>query len=354
MDTIETNLDAFIEQNKAPSVAYIYFTADSIKHEYYKGFSDVGKQKQITEHTLYKAFSTTKTFTALAILQLAEKGMLDVNQPAASYLPEFPFYKEITVKQLLSHSSGIPNPMPLKWIHLQNEHHHFNERDFFAPIIHDNTTLKFQPNEKFRYSNLGYLILGQIIEEVSGTKYEDYIQQNIIKPIDIQSDELTYYPEKTVEQAKGYQKKYSGINFLLNFLIDKKKFMGKPEGDWKPFQPFYVNGAAYGGVISSPKALAKYIQSLLHSDSPLLSNEYKALLFTENVLSNQKYSGMCLSWFKGNLNGNIYYTHAGGGGGYYCEIRIYPTLGTGSVIMMNRSGLTDERILDKLDKYFVD
>ncbi len=62
---------------------------------------------------------------------------------------------------------------------------------------------------------------------------------------------------------------------------------------------------------------------------------------------------MCLSWFKGELNGHTYFAHAGGGL-YYCEIRLYPELGKGSVIMFNRSGMTDARFLDKTDKHFID
>ncbi len=62
---------------------------------------------------------------------------------------------------------------------------------------------------------------------------------------------------------------------------------------------------------------------------------------------------MCLSWFTGKLNGIQYYTHAGGGGGFYCEIRIYPDPGVGSVVMFNRTGMRDERFLDKLDIHFL-
>ena len=62
---------------------------------------------------------------------------------------------------------------------------------------------------------------------------------------------------------------------------------------------------------------------------------------------------MCLGWFAGDLNGNKYFAHAGGGGGYYCEIRIYPDLNKGSVIFFNRSGMSDERYLDKLDIEFI-
>ncbi|MFT5167538.1 MAG: D-alanyl-D-alanine carboxypeptidase [Saprospiraceae bacterium] len=61
---------------------------------------------------------------------------------------------------------------------------------------------------------------------------------------------------------------------------------------------------------------------------------------------------MCLSWFTDQLNGQKYYTHAGGGGGYYCEIRIYPETGIESVLFFNRSAITDERFLDELDQYY--
>ena len=79
----------------------------------------------------------------------------------------------------------------------------------------------------------------------------------------------------------------------------------------------------------------------------------KEMLFVENRTNNNKSTGMCLSWFSGHLEGEAYYSHAGGGGGYYCEIRIYRTLGIGSVIMFNRTGMTDKRFLDKTDTYFI-
>jgi hypothetical protein len=63
---------------------------------------------------------------------------------------------------------------------------------------------------------------------------------------------------------------------------------------------------------------------------------------------------MCLSWFSGQLNGNKYFAHAGGGGGYYCEIRLYPDSGIGRVIFFNRTGMSDERILDKTDRFYFD
>jgi hypothetical protein len=76
-------------------------------------------------------------------------------------------------------------------------------------------------------------------------------------------------------------------------------------------------------------------------------------LFQENQLRNGKASGMALGWFCGQLNGQRFVTHAGGGGGYYCEIRVYPEIGRGSLMMSNRSGFSDERMLNQFDRYFI-
>jgi hypothetical protein len=95
-----------------------------------------------------------------------------------------------------------------------------------------------------------------------------------------------------------------------------------------------------------------YAQSLLGSDTILLNKNSKALLFEENKIGDQS-TGMSCSWFTGSLKGHHYLTHAGGGGGYYVELRIYPELGVGSVILFNRTGMKDERILDKTDAFFI-
>lgn len=128
--------------------------------------------------------------------------------------------------------------------------------------------------------------------------------------------------------------------------------MDKAESNWKPFKNYYVNGASYGGLIGTPHAFEKYIQALLTTNHPLISDDSKKKLFAENYTNDSIASGMCLSWFSGILSGNKYFAHAGGGGGYYCEIRIYPDLGVGSVVFFNRTGVSDERFLDKIDKIY--
>jgi len=353
MTEIENFLNNRLNKNKSPSIQYSFFNQENIVYNFCGGYSDFLNKKKINDNTTYNAYSVTKTFTALAILQLAEDGKLKIDDTVIKYLPDFVYRSEITIRQLLSHSAGLPNPIPLAWIHLENEHSDFDRNAFFKKIFKKHNKKIAYPNDKFAYSNLGYVLLGQVIEKIAGLTYENYIQNNILQPLNLQSKDLGFEIYDDNLHAKGYQWKISVLNFMLGFFINKSKFMNPAEGSWKPFKNNYVNGAPYGGLIGNHSAFIKYIQELLNPNCKLLSEEYKKMLFVENLTNKNDHTGMCLSWFKGELNGQEYFTHAGGGGGYYCEIRIYPDLNLGSVIMFNRSGIRDERFLDKLDKYFM-
>ncbi len=353
MQDIDNILKQYIDDNKAPSVQYVIFNEDSIIHKFKAGFADIKNKIKVTENTTYNAYSVTKTFTALAILQLAEQGNIDIEQPIKKYFEEFPYSSDITIRQLLNHSAGIPNPIPLSWVHLLEDHKSFSRNEFFNSIFDKNSKVKYKPNQKYAYSNLGYVLLGQLIEKVSSITYEDYICKNILRPLNIKETEMDFVVHTSIQHAKGYHRKYSLSNLVLSFMMDKSKLVNGKEGKWNAFNSIYVNGVSYGGLIGNVNSFVKYIQELLKSNCILISDEYKEMLFQENYTNEGKATRMCLSWFKGELCGNEYYCHAGGGGGYYCEIRLYPKKGIGSVVMFNRTGMSDERFLDKLDKYYI-
>lgn len=353
MNNTEQFLLNEIKNGKAPSVQYYLFNEDSIIKSFQFGYANIEKKNKIDINYTYNAFSITKTFTALAVLQLAEKNKININDPVNKYLGDFPYGPEITIKQILNHAAGLPNPIPLSWIHLDIEHETFDSHKFFTTIIEDNNKVKSKPNEKYAYSNIGYVILGRLIETVTGEKYEIYIANNIINKLLLNKGDLSFEIFNQNNHATGYHKRMSVSNLFLGILIDKSKFMNKTEGKWKPFEYFHVNGAPYGGLIGKPIAFVKYVQDLLNDSSKVISNDYKKMLFEENITNDGKSTGMCLSWFKGQLSGYEYFAHAGGGGGYYCEIRIYPELKIGSVIFFNRSGMSDERFLNKLDIEYI-
>ncbi len=351
MKNINDFLKAQVDNHQTPSIQYVFFDTDSIIYERRYGLKNVKSREQIDSSTTYHLYSVTKTFTALSILQLAEEGKVELSKPVSFYLPEFPYQKQITVEQLLSHTSGIPNPLPLRWIHLAEEHSGFDRNKFFDEVFKEHPKLDFEPGTAFKYSNLGYVILGQLVESVSGKTLEDYVKENIMDRSGIDKSELSFQIDSSLH-ATGYHKWWSFSNAIFGFLFDKQKFMGKREGKWKPFNFFYNNGTAYGGMFGSSSGLIKYAQTLLRPNSILLNDKYKQILFTENTIKS-KPTGMSLSWYTGLLKGNKYFSHAGGGGGYYIELRVYPELSVGSVIMYNRSGMKDERILDKADAFFI-
>lgn len=353
MKTLEQVLADVVEKSRTPSVQYYLFDQKDILKSFHLGFANIARRQEVDSNATYNAFSVTKTFTALAILQLAEQGRVNISDPMIRYLPVFPFGSEITVKQVLSHSAGIPNPVPLSWIHLDTEHKTFDRNSFFESAYAKSSKVKFRPNEKFAYSNLGYVLLGQLIEHITGKTYEEYVTENILRKLSLNANDLSFLNTDSFGHATGYHKRMSVSNIVLGFFIDKSKFMGEAEGRWKPFKTFYVNGASYGGLIGKPASFVKYIQELLKDDGSLISAEYRQLLFQENRTNDGRNTGMCLSWFSGQLDGNIYFAHAGGGGGYYCEIRIYSGLKIGSVVFFNRTGMSDERYLDKLDRFYL-
>ncbi|MCX2745589.1 serine hydrolase [Mangrovivirga sp. M17] len=335
------------DKHSAPAFHYIFFNSNSIINDITFGYQNIEKMYPLNDNSSFHAFSTTKTFTTVAILQLVENNLINLNDIITKYIPAFDFSEPVTIRHLLCHQSGIKNPIPLKWTHLENEHQNFNYRVFSDTLILNNLNLKFSPGRKYSYSNLNYLVLGRLIEEVSGLTYNEYISRNILDHLN--TDEYIGFDLPEVNHATGYHANSWIQNLLLGLLINKKKMMYKANHDWNGFNPFFINGASYGGLISTPKALMSYCQALLNENGVLLSRKKTGEMLTEQLTSRGKSTNMCLGWFKGKIKDIEYYCHAGGGAGYYSEIRLYPSLNCGSVIMLNSSGMKDERLLDHLD-----
>lgn len=333
--------------SKAPGMQYLLIGPNGILKEINTGLADVETKQAVTPTTAFNGYSITKTFTAIAVLQLAEQGKIALSDTVGELLPEYRFSQPFTVEQLLSHRAGLANPLPLPWIHLAEEDQHYDAAAFSHKIIAANTRLKYRPGTKMRYTNVGYLILGELIERVSGQPYREYIRQHIFEKIRPGGGYLDFVLPETDEYATGYHRRRSFSNLLLGLLLDKKKYTRPATPDWLAFNPLYVNGAAYGGVVANARGLAAYLQAVLKNK--LFENPE-----TTRLLLARQEPGMGLGWFTGILNGQVYHTHAGGGGGYYCEIRVYPALQLASVLMTNRSGFSDERLLDKMDEVLLD
>jgi len=338
-----------VASRRTPAVQYRHFTADAVLAGYDYGLADVARRTPAGATTTFHGFSVTKTVTAVAILQLVERGLVELDAPAAMYLANMPYGRDITVRQLLAHSAGLPNPLPLRWTHPVATAAEFDDGGFFDDVLARYAVVKSPPNRKYSYSNLGYILLGRIIEQTTGLGYEAYVRANILEPIGLSTAELGFTLDRA-RHATGYHRRRSLSRLLLPLLMDTRTYMGPSQDGWDPFVPFYVNGAAFGGLVGTADGFTRYLQALLDPDGGLLSAESKKILFSANILDGGRPSGVSLSWHLGEVAGHHYAAHAGGGGGFYAEIRVYPELGRGSVLLFNRSGFSDARFLDRVDR----
>ncbi|MFC2086538.1 serine hydrolase domain-containing protein [Bacteroidota bacterium] len=342
----------YISQKKAPGMQYIMIdSAQNIVYEFHDGYSDVGNKIPVEKNTVFRAYSTTKTFTALAIMKLASAHNLRLSDPVTDYF-DLPYEETITIHQILTHTAGLANPFP-KWIHYPDEHESFDYKKFTESLLKKYKKLKYEPGTKRRYSNLGFLILGNVIENVTGMPYEQYIRDSILSLLDISPSDIDFEYHDEKSYAKGYQKRFSLMNWMLNFIFDRDKLVEDKAGKWITLSRFYLNGPSYGGLMCSAKTLANYGVEYLKKNSSLVPVEIRKQMLKRVTLHKGDTVRQGISWMYREVENTSCWRHAGGGGGFNCDLRIYPEKGLVSVMMMNRTGtIKDMRMLDFIDPYF--
>ena len=152
-------------------------------------------------HTKFRLGSITKQFTAAAIMQLQEKGLLNVNDPVKKYLPDYPTGDKFTIHHLLTHTSGLisftgyPEYEEMMVKHLSPEKIIATFKD---------KPLEFEPGSQYKYSNSGYFLLGYLVEKISGKPYDEYLQKNIFGPLSMKDSGYDHNHIVQKNRAAGY------------------------------------------------------------------------------------------------------------------------------------------------------
>jgi CubicO group peptidase (beta-lactamase class C family) len=279
---------------------------------YASAFGEADKDFHVknTLDTRFNIGSIGKTFTGTSIMQLAQRGQLNVMDPVIKYLPDFPFGEKILIHHLLTHTSGTFNYFA---------HPDFAEKMYSIrsvndalPLIYDQK-LQFQtPGEKFSYSNSGIVILGAIIEKVSGISYPEYIQKNILDPTEMKDTGIHYLEDVVENRAVGYDKMITG-----KF---KRNLFSVPPAN------------ADGGIETTVLDMLKFDQALY--ETSLVNEESKKKMFTPFL---EDY-GYC--WRIRNDFNNVITGHGGGAPGVSAEFRRYTTDRYTLVVLSNYGGGT--------------
>ncbi len=232
------------------------------------GLADKENKVPFTNNQLFPIGSITKSMTAVAILQLEEQGKLAVTDLLSKYMPELPHANEITLHQLLNHSSGLTDFLEVEEIKNSYTKPHSEEE-----IINSfkNEPLKSKPGEKYAYISSDYYLLGKVIEKVSGEDYSTYLQNHIFKPAGM--NETFVLNEENVDEVKvkGYESGKFTENLHPSLLF------------------------ACGSVASTKKDLAKYMSAI--EKDLVLSEKQKSKMTTSGIDIKPQLIGYGYGWY---------------------------------------------------------
>jgi len=330
---IEYWLEAQKDYEKLPGLTAIITDKNETRWAGSYGLSD-GVNPMNIEST-FSICSISKLFTSVALMQLVEDGKLNLDDRIQDVLPWFDIQNDfinspdLTVKSIMSHSSGLPR---------ESNHPYWSWPDFPFPtkesVVDElkNQKMLYPPSKYYQYSNLGLSLLGFIVEEVSGLSFDDYVNKNILQPLNL-SNTKTYMSIEDYGNILSLG--YSSLN--RNVERDKVNF-------------FNADGiAAAAGFTSNVLDLAKFARWQLN----LLSSSEKNILLPETLKDMHKvhWDDDLSSVTRGlgfgvyNLDGGTWVGHGGSCPGYRSQLYISPELGIAYSVMINSSGTNPSKYI---------
>lgn len=237
---IDAQVRAFLARENVPGAAWGIVVDGELVHVGVQGVRDVAAGAKVERDTVFRIASMTKSFTAMAILQLRDAGKLSLDDPAEKYVPQLRALRyptadspRITIRQLLSHAEGFPEDNPWGDQQLAISEARFDE------LLRDGIAFSSSPGTAYEYSNYGFAILGRIVSRVSGNDYRDYVRQRILEPLGMRSTTLEPRAVPAAQLALGYRYE---------------------DNLWK-LEPQLADGAfgAMGGMLTSLEDLARYV-----------------------------------------------------------------------------------------------
>lgn len=288
---IDSVIQAEIKDPNGPGI--VFMVAKNGKPMYQKALGKANLELNVDMNSefVFQIGSMTKQFTAIAVMMLEEQGKLSVNDAVSKYVADYPLGDKITIHHLLTHTSGIKDFTKMKSLReiAQKEMTSKMMVDFFK-----NEPVDFAPGEKFDYNNSGYVLLGHIIEVVSGESYEDFIEKNIFQKLEMNQSLFASDRQVIKNRANGYQKKESGYvnKTIINYSV--------------PFSS--------GALMSTVNDMLKWQNAL--TKNKLINAESSKKAFSKHQLNNGVELKYGYGWHIREINGIPTREHGGSIFGY--------------------------------------
>ena len=324
----------------APGAAAALISDGEVVWQGASGVSAPSTGEPVVAETAFLWFSMTKIATATAVMQLADAASIELDAAAAEFVSLQGLDERITVRHLLNHSSGIANPPPLRWIHPAGEAGP-EPRALVERLLARYGKPKFEPGDHSAYTNIGYLVLGELITAVSGLRYQRYVVERVLEPIGAASTGFALPDRASDRASEGAHPRRDPMLPLMRLLVPRWS-LGPAVGRWRLFNPFCLDGSAYGGLIGpvgdAALLAAAHLGGGKVGDRRILSEESAAEM--QRIAATGKRFDAGLGWLRRHRDserGLAHIEHLGGGGGYGTVMRIWPERGLGVVAMANVS-----------------
>ena len=327
----------YAEQNHFPGLAYGIVVDGQLVHTGNVGYTDLKDSVLVTSQSDFRIASMSKSFTAMAILKLRDEGKLRLDDPAYLYIPEMKGIKyltkdasPVTIRNLLTHSAGYPEDNP--W----GDRQLANTDKELIDLYKKGISFSNDPGLGYEYSNLGFATLGYIIKKVSGKSYQEYITENILKPLgmthtwyeydkvpkELLAHGYRWIDNQWVEQPMLHDGSYGAMGGMITTIEDFSKYVALHLSAWPP-----RDDADAGPVKRS---------SIREMQYPWDVNGFNANYKTATGRSYPFVSAYCygLRWRK-YADGMTAVGHTGGLPGFGSEWTIYPEYGIGVISFAN-------------------
>lgn len=291
------------------------------------GLANEETQEKLNANSIFELASVSKQFTAMGIVQLQKEGKISYDDEIKKYIPELQKYKGITIKNLLTHTGGLPDYMQVASKNWDKSKIATNE-DVIKLFQDLNPERNFEPNEKWDYSNTGYLILASIIEGVSGKTFGEYLREKIFEPLDMTNTfvhQRRFQPKKIDNYAEGY------------IYSDKLKRKILPDELGKEFYVVYLDGIVGDGMVNSNlEDLLKWDRALYNDQ--IINNKDREMIFSSYKIKDSSETDYGFGWMIDSTEtfGKVSF-HSGGWAGYISYVERHLDNDKTIIILQNNS-----------------
>jgi CubicO group peptidase (beta-lactamase class C family) len=284
---IEAAVAAEMSRQNIAGLSLAVVTDNQLRWSSGYGFADLENYVPAKAATVYRLASISKSVTAVAVMQLAERGQLDLDAPVQKYCPAFPEKQwPLTSRQLLAHLGGIR--------HYKSEEEYAGTRRYESIAagleMFKNEPLLHEPGAKYTYTTFGYSVLGCALEGASGQKFPDFLRANVFKPAGMDGMRVDDINEIIFNRAQGYRRTRTGELRNSDLADNSYKLPG-------------------GGLVSTVEDLAKFAIAV-HTDK-LLKKETAERMFTSQKTRDGKETNYGLGWSVQVQNGQRIVGHSG-------------------------------------------